>query len=125
MPRLLLRALAWVVVHVGAIDLCLQGLYRARGLRLSSWQYETLLCQAWRGHHCATEGAASGAASMIDEVSEADEAATDKATALANLREQFEKGETHGVVAMYIQAAWNAGASVAETEQVLNDARKR
>lgn len=58
-------------------------------------------------------------------VSEADEAATDKATALANLREQVAKGESMGVVAMYERAAWHAGASVVETEAAMKAGRER
>lgn len=50
-------------------------------------------------------------------MTEADEAAKDKATALENLREQVQKRESAGVVDMYERAAWNAGATVEETER--------
>jgi len=62
-------------------------------------------------------------ARALCDVSEADEAATSKHVALENLREQVRKGETIGVVAMYERAAWAAGATVAETEEVLITAR--
>lgn len=52
-------------------------------------------------------------------VSEADESATDKLTALANLREQAAKGETMGVVSMYELAAWKVGATPLETEDAI------
>jgi hypothetical protein len=54
-------------------------------------------------------------------ISEADEAATSKETAFANLRDQIAKGETDGVIAMYERAAWGAGATVAETEALLKE----
>lgn len=57
------------------------------------------------------------------DVSEADEAATSKVRALANLRAQVERSETQGVIAMYERAAWRAGATVAETDVVLTEAR--
>jgi hypothetical protein len=57
-------------------------------------------------------------------ITEADEAATDKRTALDNLGDQIAKGETAGVIAMYERAAWGAGASVAETEAVFRDRRR-
>lgn len=52
----------------------------------------------------------------IDEVTEADEAATSKQTALDNWREQVSKGESQGVVDMYERAALAAGATVDELE---------
>jgi hypothetical protein len=57
----------------------------------------------------------------IYEVTEADEAATSKDVALANLREQVAKQETQGVIAMYERAAWNAGASTRETGAVYRE----
>jgi len=56
--------------------------------------------------------------------SEADESATDKLTALANLREQVAKGETMGVVSMYELAAWRVGASPRETELAMQEGAK-
>jgi len=58
-------------------------------------------------------------------MTEADEAASSKAVALANLREQVEKRETAGVVAMYEVAAWNVGATVAETDAAMKAGRLR
>lgn len=55
------------------------------------------------------------------ETSEADESATDRATALANLREQVIKRETQGVIAMYERAAWNAGATIEETNRAMKE----
>lgn len=55
----------------------------------------------------------------VYEVTEGDEAAADKETALANLREQAAKGETQGVVGMYELAAWKVGATPQETEQAI------
>ena len=57
------------------------------------------------------------------DLTEADEAATSKEVALANLRDQIAKDETHGVIAMYERAAWGAGASVKETEAILCGAK--
>jgi len=51
-------------------------------------------------------------------VSEADEAATSKEVALANLRAMVSQKETQGIIAMYERAAWNAGATVRETEAI-------
>lgn len=59
----------------------------------------------------------------MNEITEADEAATSKGVALYNLRAQILHGETEGVIAMYERAAWRAGASVAETEQTIRDTR--
>lgn len=61
---------------------------------------------------------------MIDEVSEADEAATSSAVALDNLREQVRKGESQGVVAMYERAAWRQGVMHAETDRVIAEERQ-
>jgi hypothetical protein len=61
----------------------------------------------------------------IDEITEADEAATSKATALENLRAQVASDESMGIVDMYERAAWGAGASVAETDAVLREDRER
>ena len=58
-------------------------------------------------------------------ISEADEASTSRERALENLRDQVAKGETHGVIAMYERAAWNAGATVRETEAVQRAVRAR
>ena len=57
------------------------------------------------------------------EVTEADEAATDKARALENLRWQVLRHEAVGIIAMYERAAWGAGASVQETEAILRGVR--
>ncbi len=54
----------------------------------------------------------------MNDITEADEAATDKVTALSNLQYQIVKGETMGIIGMYEQAAINAGASGAEISQV-------
>lgn len=51
-------------------------------------------------------------------MTEADEAATSKQVALDNLRSMIAQKETQGVIAMYERAAWNAGASVRETEAI-------
>ena len=53
------------------------------------------------------------------EISEADEAATSKEAALDNLRSQVSRKETPAIVDMYERAAWNAGVTVAETEEIL------
>jgi hypothetical protein len=53
----------------------------------------------------------------LDNITEAVEAATSKAVALANLREQVAKGETMGVIAMYEQAATLFGATFDETDR--------
>ena len=53
------------------------------------------------------------------EISEADEAATSKAAALDNLRSQVDRKETPAIVDMYERAAWDAGATVQETEEIL------
>lgn len=58
-------------------------------------------------------------------MTEADEAAKDKATALDNLREQVAKRETAGVIAMYQVAAWNVGATVGETDAAMKAGRER
>lgn len=55
----------------------------------------------------------------MDDITEADEAASDKNQALDNLRSQVNKGETMGIVAMYERSAWHAGATVAETEAII------
>ena len=55
----------------------------------------------------------------LDDVSEADEGATDVPTALENLRFQIRQGESMAVVDMYERAAWGAGATVAETEAAI------
>ena len=56
--------------------------------------------------------------SDLFDVTEADEAATTKQVALDNLRSMIAQKETQGVIAMYERAAWNAGASVRETEAI-------
>lgn len=61
---------------------------------------------------------------MIFEITEADEVATMKDRALSNLRAQVMACESHGVIDMYERAAWGAGATVAETEAILNEARR-
>lgn len=55
--------------------------------------------------------------SSIEDVTEAVEAASCKAIALANLREQVAKGETAGVIDMYERASVAFGASFDETER--------
>ena len=57
-------------------------------------------------------------------MTEADEAAKDKPTALANLREQVAKGESAGIVDMYERAAWNVGATVQETDAAMKAGRE-
>lgn len=61
---------------------------------------------------------------MFD-VTEADETAVDKETALYNLWAQVAMKETEGVIAMYERAAWGAGATVRETEEILRRIRKK
>jgi hypothetical protein len=60
----------------------------------------------------------------VYDVSEADEAASDKETALYNLTAQVIKGETPAVIDMYERAAWGVGATVAETEAAIKKGRK-
>lgn len=57
------------------------------------------------------------------DVTEADEAATTKERALENLRYQVTNGETMGVIAMYEQAAYNAGASYADIQTIIKQTR--
>ncbi len=59
----------------------------------------------------------------VYDVSEADEAATDKETALRNLVSQVRQGETPAIIDMYERAAWGAGATVAETEAAIKKGR--
>jgi len=59
----------------------------------------------------------------VYDVSEADEAASDKETALRNLRSQVERGETPAIIDMYERAAWQCGATVAETEATIKKGR--
>jgi len=61
----------------------------------------------------------------VYDVSEADEAASDKETALRNLRSQVERGETPAIIDMYERAAWGVGATVKETEEVIQQARRK
>ena len=63
--------------------------------------------------------------SRFDDISEASESSPSKATALANIREQVERGETMGVVAMYERAAYQAGATVAEVCEATRKQRPR
>jgi hypothetical protein len=58
----------------------------------------------------------------FDEISEADEVAFTKKTALENLQDQVIKNESEGIVAMYERAAWRAGATVRETETTIREA---
>jgi hypothetical protein len=58
------------------------------------------------------------------DVTEADEAATDKHTALSNLTAQVSQGETPAIIDMYERAAWGVGASVLETESAIKRGRK-
>ena len=60
----------------------------------------------------------------IYDVSEADEAASDKQTALENLSAQVRRGETPAIIDMYERAAWGVGATVAETEAAIKAGRK-
>ncbi len=60
---------------------------------------------------------------MVYDITEADEAATDKETALRNLESQVIKGETPAIIDMYERACWNVGATVGETEAVIRRAR--
>jgi|SRR5678815_4812734 len=71
------------------------------------------------------EGCGSRRTIMIGvyDVSEADEAASDKETALRNLRSQVERGETPAIIDMYERAAWQCGATVAETEATIKKGR--
>jgi hypothetical protein len=55
---------------------------------------------------------------MFDTITEADEAATDKETALRNLEAQILRDETVGVIQMYEDAALNTGCTVAEVGAV-------
>jgi hypothetical protein len=50
----------------------------------------------------------------MHEITEADESATSKTRALANLHEQVLNGETMGIVSMYELAAMSAGANFYE-----------
>jgi hypothetical protein len=59
------------------------------------------------------------------DVSEADEAATDKETALRNLESQVRQGETPAIIDMYERAAWGVGATVAETEAAIIAGRSK
>ena len=57
-------------------------------------------------------------------ISEADEASrNNKEIALANLREQVIGRESMGIIDMYERAAWNCGATVAETDAILREGR--
>ena len=57
---------------------------------------------------------------------EADEACHgSRERALSNLAYQVEQGETMGIIGMYEQAAWRAGASVRDTESTIRSARNR
>lgn len=58
-------------------------------------------------------------------ITEADEAATSKQTALENLEAQVNRRETQGIIAMYERAAWGCGASVRETEDVITGKKWR
>lgn len=60
---------------------------------------------------------------MFD-VTEADEAATSIHRALSNLYDQVIRRETPAIVDMYERAAWNAGATVAQTEATIREARR-
>jgi len=69
--------------------------------------------------HDRPQGGQCRRARIFIEITEADEAATSKDVALANLREQVAKGETQGVIDMYERAAWYAGATVSDTEDII------
>lgn len=56
-------------------------------------------------------------------ITEADEGATSVERALSNLRDQVDRRETVGILAMYERAAWAAGATVRETEAILRSPR--
>lgn len=60
----------------------------------------------------------------IFDVTEADEGATSKGRALMALEAQVLKDETMGIIQMYEDAALAAGATVAETEKVMTEARR-
>lgn len=60
----------------------------------------------------------------IYDVEEADEASYCKQSALSNLRYQVLQKESMGIVDMYERAAWNAGATVTETELTITTALK-
>jgi hypothetical protein len=59
----------------------------------------------------------------IDDITEADEASSTRDEALERLRQIVLSGETMGVIGMYERAALNLGASVRETEAVLERTR--
>lgn len=59
------------------------------------------------------------------EITEADESATDKETALRNLESQVIKGETPAIIDMYERAAISCGATVAECEAIIRSARRK
>lgn len=54
----------------------------------------------------------------IFDITEADESATSKGAALRALEAQFNRRESEEIIAMYERAAWGAGATVAETEEL-------
>lgn len=60
---------------------------------------------------------------MMNDITEADEAASDKETALRNLEAQVTQNETPAIIDMYERAAWKAGATVDETEAVIRRSR--
>jgi hypothetical protein len=80
---------------------------------------------AWKRHQGIVANLESVRAALFalgadpDEVTEASETNPSKATALSNLRAQVEKEETAGVIQMYENAAFSAGATVAEIEKAL------
>jgi hypothetical protein len=82
-------------------------------------------CDGSTGPGDSYEYHTKGNAMPIDEITEADEAATDARTALDNLRAQLATQETQGVIAMYERAALGAGATVAETEAVFREFTRR
>ena len=45
--------------------------------------------------------------------------------ALSNLAYQVEQGETMGIIGMYEEAAWRAGASIHDTDSTIRSARNR
>lgn len=63
--------------------------------------------------------------SWYDDVTEADEQATDKATALKILAYMVSENESAAIVDMFERAAWGAGTTVEETEAVIRQTVRR
>jgi hypothetical protein len=59
-------------------------------------------------------------------MTEADQAARgSRERALRNLTYQVETGETMGIIGMYAEAAWRAGASIQDINSTIRSARNR